>query len=73
MKRRIGIGTAPNDGTGDCLREGGQKINQNFQDVEQEFLTRVISTQVSRIVALPREEYHQIELKHPTTLYIITD
>lgn len=29
----IGIGTTPNDGTGDTLREGGDKINANFAEL----------------------------------------
>ncbi len=31
----INIGTDINDGTGDTLREGGQKINDNFEEVEK--------------------------------------
>jgi hypothetical protein len=30
----IDLGTAPNDGTGDSLRDGGNKINKNFGEVE---------------------------------------
>lgn len=29
-RQNIGIGSAPNDGTGDTLRVGGDKINDNF-------------------------------------------
>ena len=29
-RQNIGIGAAPNDGTGDTLRVGGDKINDNF-------------------------------------------
>lgn len=29
----IGIGEAPNDGTGDNLRTAGQKINENFEEL----------------------------------------
>ena len=29
----LGIGTAPNDGTGDNLRTGGDKINDNFSEI----------------------------------------
>jgi hypothetical protein len=32
-KQSINIGTAPNDGTGDQLRTGAQKINSNFDEV----------------------------------------
>lgn len=31
--QEINIGTVPNDGTGDDLRTGGQKINTNFDEV----------------------------------------
>jgi len=33
--QRINIGLAPNDGTGDCLREGGRKINENFANISE--------------------------------------
>jgi hypothetical protein len=29
----INLGTSPNDGTGDTLREGGSKINTNFSNL----------------------------------------
>ena len=32
-KQTISIGTAANDGTGDTLREGASKINQNFDEL----------------------------------------
>ena len=32
-KQTIGIGTNPNDGTGDTLRDAGGKINDNFNEV----------------------------------------
>lgn len=32
----INIGLHPNDGTGDCLRLGGQKINENFAAITDE-------------------------------------
>lgn len=32
-QQNINIGTNPNDGTGDTLRDGGQKINDNFAEV----------------------------------------
>jgi hypothetical protein len=31
----INLGSAPNDGTGDPLRDGGTKINANFVDLDQ--------------------------------------
>lgn len=32
----INIGLAPNDGKGDCLRDGGRKINENFAGIIDE-------------------------------------
>lgn len=32
-KQAIGIGAAPNDGTGDTLRDAGDKINDNFTEL----------------------------------------
>ena len=32
-KQTINIGTNPNDGTGDTIRDGGIKINDNFTEV----------------------------------------
>ena len=32
-KQVIGIGTTPNDGTGDTIRAGGDKINDNFDEI----------------------------------------
>jgi hypothetical protein len=36
-KQTIDIGSQPNDGTGDSLREGAQKINSNFNEIYQSF------------------------------------
>ncbi len=33
MKQSINLGAAPNDGNGDTLRDGGEKINDNFDEV----------------------------------------
>ena len=32
-RQNIGIGSSANDGTGDTLRQAGQKINANFTEV----------------------------------------
>ena len=32
-KQNIGVGTTANDGTGDNLRAGAQKVNANFSEV----------------------------------------
>jgi hypothetical protein len=34
-RQNIGVGTAANDGTGDTLRQAGQKINDNFVEIYQ--------------------------------------
>ena len=31
--QKVGIGSTANDGTGDTLRDGGDKINENFEDL----------------------------------------
>ena len=36
-KQTIDIGSQPNDGTGDSLRQGAQKINSNFNEIYQSF------------------------------------
>jgi hypothetical protein len=40
-RQNIGIGAAPNDGTGDTLRVGGDKINDNFIELYLEQITTV--------------------------------
>ena len=32
-KQALNIGSAPNDNTGDTLRAGGDKINDNFTEI----------------------------------------
>ena len=32
-KQAVGIGTSANDGTGDTLRAGADKINDNFDEI----------------------------------------
>ena len=32
-KQALGIGAAANDNTGDTLRDGGDKINDNFNEI----------------------------------------
>ena len=32
-KQSIGLGSSPNDGTGDNLRVGGDKVNDNFNEI----------------------------------------
>lgn len=38
MIRVINIGTVPNDNTGDSIRVGGQKINDNFSDLNTDVI-----------------------------------
>lgn len=61
-QENIGIGTAANDGTGDPLRTGGDKINQNFTELYNELgwafyvqnqltpSTQVITTTPSKLI-----------------------
>lgn len=37
LKQIIDVGTAPNDGTGDTLRDAGIKINANFEQIYTAF------------------------------------
>ena len=32
-KQAIGLGSTPDDGTGDTIRVGGDKINDNFNEI----------------------------------------
>ena len=32
-KQSIGVGSASNDGTGDTLRQGAFKVNENFNEI----------------------------------------
>jgi len=43
----IGVGTAGNDGTGDDLRTGANKINQNFQDLYSQMTALSLSLSLS--------------------------
>ena len=36
-KQAIGLGSTANDGTGDSLRVGGDKINDNFDEIYTTF------------------------------------
>ena len=36
-KQTVGIGSSANDGTGDTLRAGADKINDNFNEIYAEF------------------------------------
>ena len=42
--QNIGLGAAPDDGNGDPIRTGGQKINDNFSNVNTELGQKVSST-----------------------------
>jgi hypothetical protein len=46
----INIGTTPNDGTGDSLRVAGQKINDNFAELE--LINRIICNQSNKDTTL---------------------
>ena len=42
-KQAIGIGTTADDGTGDTLRAGGDKINDNFDELYENLIFQVFS------------------------------
>lgn len=45
--QNIGLGSTPNDGTGDALRTGGQKINSNFQAINDQ--ANISTNNISRM------------------------
>jgi hypothetical protein len=48
----INVGTSPNDGTGDTIRDGLIKVNENFTDVYTNFQTRAgLSANVAKLTA----------------------
>ena len=46
--QEINIGIAPNDQRGDCLRDGGRKINENFASITNEL--GVVTFKFSQLV-----------------------
>jgi len=38
-KQSISLGSAANDGTGDTLRAAGQKINENFTELYDDYIS----------------------------------
>ena len=38
-KQSISLGTSANDGTGDTLRDAGQKINENFTELYDDYIS----------------------------------
>lgn len=60
-QQTIGIGTTPNDGTGDTLRVAFDKTNQNFTEVYGDIST--INTAISNInVTLPTQNTANVTL-----------
>ena len=43
VKQAIGIGTTADDGTGDTLRGGGDKINDNFDELYEMYCCLAVS------------------------------
>lgn len=66
----INIGTSPNDGLGDDLRAGGQKINDNFQLISDRVLTGSFQI-ISQLSDLPAPVADVITLLPDTTYYFI--
>ena len=48
-RQNISIGSSANDGTGDTLRQAGQKINETFVEIYQKFGgdSDILSSQIS--------------------------
>ncbi|MBV1929870.1 MAG: hypothetical protein KUG81_10225 [Gammaproteobacteria bacterium] len=46
-KQTIDLGTTPNDGTGDDLRTGGDKINDNFDELYPQLLDNTVVVKVA--------------------------
>ena len=57
----LNLGTSANDGTGDSLRAGGQKINDNFTDVD----TRVTTAQTDADAAQTDIDAHEADVANP--------
>ena len=84
-KQTIGIGTTPNDGTGDTIRVGADKINDNFDELysvsgwgyyQDSLATPTISvttsfTQITidKLGALTEEDYLPYEIRGSGTLW----
>jgi hypothetical protein len=84
-KSIINLGTTANDGTGDNLRVGGDKINDNFDEIYAKFgdgstLNKAVvsdnagitgADKITNIVSLTQAEYNALATKNATTLYVI--
>jgi len=72
----IDLGIAGDNSTGDGIREGGEKINNNFTELDTEVVRSVVSSEpvgsdkITNIVSLTQQEY-DAGTKIPTTLYLI--
>ena len=87
-QQQINIGTVENDGTGDTLREGGQKINANFTELYEgladagfdntENDARLDALEndkadKSQFVTLTQAEYDALVVKDDNTFYFIPE
>ena len=84
-KEVLNVGTSPNDGTGDALRTGGEKIMNNLDEIylaigDGTNLSTIPKSNVNgvpgadaitNIISLTQAEYDAIQTKSPTTLYVI--
>ena len=70
-KQSIGLGSTANDGTGDSLRVGGDKINDNFDEIFTTFgdgstltpFTTGTSTLTNKTIKLTSEWYSFLKYK----------
>lgn len=55
-QQTINIGSSPNDGTGDTIRDGGDKINDNFTELYTNKLDKAGGTMTAALI-VPDEAY----------------
>jgi len=67
----IDLGASANNGLGDKLRIGGDKINDNFQEIEDKILTGTFQV-IGSLADLPTPISNVITLADNTTYYFVT-
>jgi hypothetical protein len=76
-KQTINTGTIANDGTGDTIRDGGIKINENFTELYgatgtlQSDVLALNGGGITAIVKLTQAAYDALDPVSATTLYVI--
>jgi hypothetical protein len=67
-KQAINVGTEANDGTGDALRDGAIKINENFDELYQ-----AIEDIPSHVVVANQAAYDALAVKDASTFYFVPE